>query len=198
MTEHTTTGWDVLDQAHRALRDAVRGVAAGDWDRPTPCQQWSVTQVLQHAAGDQLAYVAALTGEGGPTENPFEPSGRLDAAPIAILDEALPAAGLAWAKVGHDAVDVPTPLPQGAMPAPTAVGACALDAAVHAWDIAIATGQPSPLDPQLARVLMPVASGIVEPLRAYGAYAAALEPASTDDDAAALLRYLGRRPDWVH
>ena len=33
--------------------------------------------------------------------------------------------------------------------------------------------------------------------RAYGAYAAALEPQSGDDDTARLLRYLGRRPDWT-
>jgi hypothetical protein len=41
---------------------------------------------------------------------------------------------------------------------------------------------------------MPVATKIVEPLRAYGVYAAALEPAGSDDNVAALLRYLGRDP----
>jgi hypothetical protein len=66
---------------------------------------------------------------------------------------------------------------------------------VHAWDIAVATGQPSPLPNWLATELTAVATSIVEPLRAYGAYAAALEPQPGDDDAAALLRYLGRRPD---
>ena len=43
---------------------------------------------------------------------------------------------------------------------------------------------------------MPVATGIVEPLRAFGAYAPALEAEDGDDDVAALLRHLGRRPDW--
>jgi hypothetical protein len=33
-------------------------------------------------------------------------------------------------------------------------------------------------------------------LRPYGAYAPALE-GQTHDDAALLLRYLGRRPDWT-
>jgi Mycothiol maleylpyruvate isomerase N-terminal domain len=49
----------------------VLGVADNDWDRPTPCDQWNVTQVLQHAAGDQLAYAAAITGGSGPSENPL-------------------------------------------------------------------------------------------------------------------------------
>ena len=62
------------------------------------------------------------------------------------------------------------------MPPGAAAGAAALDAAIHAWDIAVATGQDSPLTPDLARALTPVAKSIVEPLREYGVYAAALEP----------------------
>ena len=76
-----------------------------------------------------------------------------------------------------------------------AAGATALDASAgHAWDIAMATGQGSPLTPELALSLMPVAKSIVEPLRAYRVYAQALEAGA--DDAAVLLCYLGRRPDW--
>lgn len=44
---------------------------------------------------------------------------------------------------------------------------------------------------------MPVATSLVEPLRAYGAYAPALAPQPDDDDTASLLRYLGRRPGWA-
>jgi hypothetical protein len=69
--------------------------------------------------------------------------------------------------------------------------------AVHAWDIAAATGQAAPLPAELAARLMPVALAIVEPLRAYGVYAAALPPEPGDDAAAALLRYLGRPPAWA-
>jgi hypothetical protein len=83
------------------------------------------------------------------------------------------------------------------MPPADAAGAAALDAAIHTWDIALATGQGSPLTPALARALRPVAEGIVEPLRAYGAYAQALEAGPGSDEAAALLCYLGRRPDWA-
>jgi hypothetical protein len=44
--------------------------------------------------------------------------------------------------------------------------------------------------------LLPVARAIVEPLRQYGAYAPALEPADNDGPVAELLRYLGRDPRW--
>ena len=76
----------------------------------------------------------------------------------------------------------------------TRTGWDVLDAAIHAWDIAVATGQGSLLIPELARALTPVAKSIVEPLRQYGVYAAAVAPPADADDAAALLGYLGRRP----
>jgi uncharacterized protein (TIGR03086 family) len=191
------TKWTILDEAHQALRTTVRGVAVEHWDRPTPCAEWNVTQVLQHAAGDQIGYAAFITREPGPSEDPFAPSGKLADSPEAVAEEAMKASGNAWATIGKDVPEVPVPVPPGKMPASLGVGACALDAAVHAWDIAHATGQPSPLTPKLARELMEVAKQIVEPLRAYGAYAPALEAQDGDDDVAALLRYLGRHPDWT-
>jgi uncharacterized protein (TIGR03086 family) len=158
---------------------------------------WNVTQVLQHAAGDQIGFAVFITREPGPSEDPFAPSGELADSPEAVVEEATKASGDAWATIGKDVPEVPVPVPPGKMPASLGVGACALDAAVHAWDIAHATGQASPLTPKLAWELMEVAKQIVEPLRAYGAYAPALEAQDGDDAAAALLRYLGRDPRWT-
>jgi len=197
MSEHITAGWDVLDASHEALREAVRGVPADGWHLPTPCEKWNVTQVLQHAAGDQVGFAAFLTGEPGPTENPFEPSGELAEDPRAYTEAALERSARAWAGVDKNAEEVPVPVPPNKMAPALGAGACALDAAVHAWDIALATGQPSPLTPALAGELLPVAKSIVEPLRQWGAYAAAIPAEPGDDEAAELLRYLGRNPAWT-
>ena len=191
------TPFTILDEAHQAMRAVVAGVTDDGWARSTPCAQWNAAQVLRHAAGDQLAFAAAITGSGGPAENPFDPSAASPDGPQAFLEDALRAAGAAWSRVTPGTPDVPTPLPQGAMDADDAAAAAALDMAVHAWDLALATGQPAPLPAALAKQLMPVATAIVDPLRAYGAYAAALAPEPADDDAAALLRYLGRHPAWT-
>jgi uncharacterized protein (TIGR03086 family) len=178
------------------LRTVVTGIAESGWQSPTPCEQWNVAQVLRHAAGDQLAYTAALTGGGGPDENPFTPSGDRPADPRDFLDSALTSSAEALAAVRPDAQDVPSPLPLGPLAGPIVVGAAALDAAVHAWDLAVATGQPSPLGADLAARLMPAARVIAEPLRGF-AFAPALPPGSDDDAAAELLRYLGRDPHWT-
>ncbi|MQY06875.1 TIGR03086 family metal-binding protein [Actinomadura macrotermitis] len=188
------TAWPVLAEAHEALRTVARGVSADDLARPTPCAQWTVAQVLQHAAGDQIAY-AAFLGEGSmPAEDPFAPSGTLAGSPADMIDEAVAAASRAWAKVAADAAEVPVPMPPNTMSAVVGSGACALDAAVHAWDVAVATGQPSPLTAGLARELLPVARQVViQPLRDYGAFGPVIE--GGDDDVTVLLHFLGRRAD---
>jgi uncharacterized protein (TIGR03086 family) len=197
MSEITVTGWDVLDEARAMLRAAVAGVPADGWQQPTPCTEWNVTQVLQHAALDQEIWAALVGGTETSGENPFAPSGQLGTEPLAYAEAALHASVRAWAAIVEDAGQVPTPLPQGPMAPAAAAGAAALDAAIHAWDIAMATGQGSPLSPELARALTPVAQSIVEPLRQYGAYAQALEPSAGADDDAVLLSYLGRLPGWT-
>ena len=189
MTE--TTDWKILSTAHDALRAAVAGVPDDAWALPTPCADWNVTQVLQHAAGDQLAYASKVADAPGPDANPFEPSGQLESTPAELLEPALDATAEAFGSVESGAQDVPVPLPPFSLPAELAVGAAALDAAIHAWDIATATGQPSPVDSSMAVQLRPVAESIVEPLRGF-AYAAAIEPAAGADDLTSLLNYLGR------
>ena len=46
-----------------------------------------------------------------------------------------------------------------------------------------------------SRVLLAVAPAVADPLRGW-AYAGALTPPEDDDEAARLLRYLGRDPGW--
>ena len=188
--------WTVITESLDLLEAVAAAVTDATERASTPCTLWSAAQVLQHAAGDQLAWAAAIGVGTGPAENPFAPSGHLDGSSDDLVRPALAAARAAWASVKADDDAVPTPLPQGPLPASTAAGACALDAAVHAWDIAVALGRPGFLPAELAAQLLPAARAVVEPLRAYGAYAAALPPQPADDSAAELLRYLGRDPQW--
>ena len=182
---------DVFAEAHEALRRTVDGVKPDGWLLPTPCADWNVAQVLRHAAGDQVGYAAAITGGPWPADDPFAPADVAPDDPRQFLDEALSASAAAYAGVATDAESVPVPLPTGPFPAWIAAGACALDAAIHAWDIATATSQPSPVEASLAAELRPVAEAIVEPLRGF-AFAAAVEPAAGADELTSLVNYLGR------
>ncbi|GAA1555493.1 hypothetical protein GCM10009678_43120 [Actinomadura kijaniata] len=187
------TGFASLDVSLDALREVAAAVPADAWDRPTPCARWNVAQVLRHAAGDQLGFAAFLTGGQGPDFDPFDPSGEGGADVPALVERAVAASAEAWAAVDPEAAKVAVPVPPNEMTARLGADACALDAAVHAWDVAVAIGRPSPLTPELARELKAAAVQFVEPLRAYGAYADAV-PGEDGDPVADLLRYLGRSP----
>ncbi|MEU4427381.1 TIGR03086 family metal-binding protein [Actinoplanes sp. NPDC024001] len=190
--------FSVLTTALEALRQ-VTTVAAGTdrLDAPTPCSEWTVAQVLYHAAGDQHAWASTVGSAALPSYNPFDPPHRLDAGVQDTIAKAIEAAAGAWAGVDPAASSVRTPLPPVPEMTPAlAAAACALDAAVHAWDVAVATGQPTPLTAALAEQLLPAARATAEPLRGF-AYAPALPEEAGDDPAATLLRYLGRDPHWT-
>ena len=193
-TENVTTARVVLDESLAALGRVVAALREDDAERPTPCAAWNVTQVVQHAAGDQIGWAATVGGGPFPTWDPFAPSGhstgrrpRWSAGP-GPCPGGLGDGGRRRGRGAHAAAHGPD---AGAL----AAAACALDAAVHAWDLAVATGQESPLTPELARGLLPAAEAIADPLRGF-AFDAALPAEPGDGDVETLLRHLGRNPAW--
>ena len=189
--------FEALSTALAALRGVAEGVAPDQIARPTPCTDWTVGQVLMHAAADQHVWAATVGSAAGPGYNPIDPPRGAEGGVARVVQEAVDAATATWAGVDSSAETLPTPLPPvPTLPADLAAAAAALDAAIHAWDVAVSTGQPSPLTGALAGQLRPAAEATAEQLRGF-AYAAPLPGAPTDDEASALLRYLGRDPHWA-
>jgi uncharacterized protein (TIGR03086 family) len=187
----------VLTDSLRLLHDAAAGVSADQLDDRTPCPEWTVAQVLFHAAGDQIGWASSIGSGAPPAYDPFNPPQRLDTSALDVVDAAVAVATAAWARLDPTADSVRTPLPPTPTLAPhLAAAACALDAAIHAWDVAVATGRPSPLTPDLAEQLLPAARATAEPLRGF-AYAPALPAEPGGDAVSTLLRYLGRHPHWT-
>ncbi|MFI1722176.1 TIGR03086 family metal-binding protein [Streptomyces sp. NPDC020489] len=189
-----TRGLEVLMAAHGYVREVVAAVPPSAWGAPTPCSEWTARQVLNHARIDQQGYGLAITG-GRPDSDPFDPADALAADPSAELEEVLRMVEGAYRALPADATEVPTPL--GPLPPHLAAGAAAMDAAVHAWDIAVATGQDRPLTEELAEGIWPVAEHLVDHLRdSYRVFAPALEVPAGSGRADALLAFLGRDPQW--
>ncbi|MEV8539861.1 TIGR03086 family metal-binding protein [Streptomyces sp. NPDC051572] len=188
-------GIEVLTRSHDYLREVVAAVPEEAWAAPTPCTEWTVRQVLNHARIDQQAYGLVLTGDR-PDSDPFHPADALDGDPVTELDKVLRAVADGYAHLPVDADQVPTPL--GPMPLPLAAATAAMDAAVHAWDIAAATGQNRPLGAALAEGIWPAADRLVDQLRdSYRVFAPALAVTDEYDRAEALLAFLGRDPHWT-
>ncbi|MFE5622306.1 TIGR03086 family metal-binding protein [Streptomyces virginiae] len=189
----TVDGFELLGDAHDYLLAAVRGVPDGAWGDPTPCSEWTVRQVLNHARLDQQALVMGITG-AEPASDPFEPVDATGEKPVAELTAVLEAAAAAW-ESRRDDESVPTPM--GPMPAGVGAAAAALDAGIHAWDIARATGQDLPLTEEMAEALEDIASRIVDFVRdSFGKYAPARAVPEGASRAQRLLAFTGRDPHW--
>jgi uncharacterized protein (TIGR03086 family) len=188
-------GIELLTRAHSYLLEVAASVPEGAWGAPTPCSEWTVRQVLNHARLDQQAYGAAISGAGWPDSDPFQPADA-PAADAQALEKALREVADTYARLPADAQEVATPL--GPLPPRLAAAAGAMDAAVHAWDIAVATGQDAPLEEELADGIWLAAERLADHLRdAFGVFAAAREVPAGAGRSQALLAFLGRDPHWT-
>jgi uncharacterized protein (TIGR03086 family) len=186
-------GFELLAGAHAYLLAVVKGVPADGWERATPCSEWTVGQVYNHARLDQLALTMNIT-EVPPNGDPFEPEPAVPADPVGELEAALKQAAAAWESVrGQETVA----LPMGPMPAGTGVGLAALDASVHAWDIARGTGQDLPFADELAAGITELTSPTITYVRdTFGKYGPEVQAADEAGHAARLLSFTGRDPLW--
>lgn len=192
-----TSGFPVLDEAHAILREVVRNLTEADFTLPTPCEDWGVGQVVNHALLDQLHFAATVAGTDKPEGDPFHPDGIDGDWAVAVLDAALATTVAAFATVLPDTESVNIPLPPFTTTAQRAASAAALDAAIHAWDIARAVGADVDFSDGLASQLLDAAHLFVDPVREWGAYAPARAVDGSASTVRRLLAHVGRDSAWL-
>jgi uncharacterized protein (TIGR03086 family) len=190
-------GVTVLHAAQDGAGSLLRRLADHHWSADTPCDGWTVEQLVRHLVAGERAFVVALGGEA------------YDLAAIAADVEAVPRVDLPGAYAGacaalrsaYDACapDAFVPTPLGELGRDGVAGIRTLEAVAHGWDLARATGLPVRLgtDDDLA-ALFPVADRLRVALDAARPGNTTFAPAyDVADDAPALDRVvarLGRRP----
>ena len=60
----------LLELERERLLELLRGLAASDWQRPTPCPGWNVLGLASHLLGDDLSLVAGLRDQHRGTPPP--------------------------------------------------------------------------------------------------------------------------------
>ncbi|MGH8992219.1 MAG: TIGR03086 family metal-binding protein, partial [Acidimicrobiia bacterium] len=140
----------LLSQTFESTGRIVAGVRPDQMDAPTPCGEWDVRALLDHAIGVIAGFAAAASRADSPGEPPAigdNPQPAFDAAARATLD--------AWHRPG--ALEGMCTLAHGiTLPAEVAAGINFVDTLVHGWDLARATGQDSTLDPELATAALEI------------------------------------------
>ncbi len=181
---------------HRVALDATREVVAGitddQWTRPTPCAEWDVRALLNHVvAGNwwasRLAAGATIEEVGSEYDGDL-----LQPSPLGEYHESAVAAARAFEAPG--ALEAPCAVSYGPVPGFVYAGHRLVDVAIHGWDLAVGTGQPSPLTPDLVDACRRVLEPQLDLLRASGMFGSA-QPIPADADATTrLLLTLGRTP----
>ncbi|QLY27846.1 TIGR03086 family protein [Nocardia huaxiensis] len=140
-----------LDHLFRAIDQIgtlvarVRPEQAAD---PTPCASWNVHDLVNHVVDETYRFAeSTATGSRGPSDGD-----HLTGDWVSAFDQAAESLRAAWQSPG--AVDRVHRFPGGEVPAAWAIGQQATEFAIHAWDIAKATGQSTDLDPELGELAM--------------------------------------------
>lgn len=107
----------------------------GQWELPTPCPDWTVRQLVNHLVLGHRRFAAALTG-GTPPAPDADLLGGDPASAYASSAEAMLAAFRA-----DGALDSPVSIPAGTLPGRVACELRVVEALVHGWDLARATGR---------------------------------------------------------
>jgi len=181
---------------HRAALDATRAVVAGitpdQWTLPTPCEDWDVRALLNHVvAGNwwaaRLAAGETIEAVGSEYDGDVVGPDATDA-----YDRSARAAAAVFEVPG--ALDAPCAVSYGPVPGSVYAGHRFVDVLIHGWDLATATGGPSPVTPELAAACWEVVEPQLDILHASGMFGADQAVPDDADDATRLLLAVGRHP----
>lgn len=185
---------EILRMYETALtRFGSRVHAVGDrWDAPTPCADWSVRDLVNHLAVEQL-WVPPLVLEGSPIEAQRGrwDGDRLGDDPVGAWDEAASAALAAFNAPG--ALSRIVHLSAGNSTAAAYCAQMTMDAAVHGWDLSRALDLDATLPPALVAFCLAEIEPYADELEASGLFAAPVKVPPGAGDQTRLLAVLGRR-----
>jgi len=175
----------LFERATARAAAVMAAVEPDQLDGPTPCADWDVQQLIDHMVGSTDYLLAALAGEA-----PLEVSGRT------VVDYRRGLERLSSDLRAPGNLDLMCTSPLGfEWPVGQAVAGTFMDALIHTWDLATATGQDATLDPELvdacSAMFLP---DMPERGRASGLVGPAVEVAVDASAQARLLAAMGRRP----
>ena len=184
---------DIAALHRQALDNTRRYVAAiGDaqWSSPTPCEGWTVRELLNHIVAGNLWAAELGNGRTIADVGSALDGDTLGTDPLAAYDRSSAAAAATFEAPG--ALDRPCAVSYGPVPGSVYAGHRFLDVLIHGWDLAAATGQSTDLDPQLVDACWAVLQPQLEPMQASGAFGTARAAQPGDGAQATLLAALGR------
>lgn len=169
----------------------VHAVPVDQWSAPTPCSDWDVRALVGHVVGEDLWTPPLLAGRTIADVGDAFDGDLLGTDPVPAWDAALAGALEAAAEPGVAGRTVH--LSFGDFPGEEYLRQLLADHLVHGWDLAVATGGDTALDPELVAACADWFAGIEDAYRGAGVVGPRAEVASDADLQSRLLAAFGRR-----
>lgn len=178
----------------RRFAALVAGVGAGQWHEDTPCPEWDVRALVNHLLYEQRWVPPLLDGLT------IEQVGdRFEGNLMGDVPSAWPGLLASSIEEAHAAVTQPDVLKRivhlsfGDATGQEYVMQLMADLAIHAWDLARATGQDSALDSDAVAVLLPWTEANAGLLAGSGMFGSRIDSGADAPDDIRLLGLLGRK-----
>jgi uncharacterized protein (TIGR03086 family) len=159
VTPPTTEPVDLLQRALDQTGAIVAGIRDDQEHLPTPCRSWDVAELVAHLVHDLSQFTARASGG---TPDWSAPRAAFDGEAVDAYRAG--AAGLvqAWRDAGDlgGTVDLPG---MGEVARRFPVDQQIVELAVHGWDLAVATGQSTHLDPEVGETALAWAAATLRP-----------------------------------
>jgi len=156
---------------------------------PTPCPDFDVRTLMNHVVAGNIMFAAVAGGEA--FDGTVFEQDHLGDDPAGAYRQSAEMALAAWQRPG--ALD--EALSFGGMPGSVVIRMHLTEELVHGWDLAVATGQDTSLDPELAEraleVLRPVPEEMLRGSANFGPEVTVADDAPSGD---VLLAFVGRNP----
>jgi uncharacterized protein (TIGR03086 family) len=183
---------EVIEHDERSgarVADLIAGIPEDAWGAPTPCEGWSVRDLVTHLVAGNVKYQGMAAGQD------FEqgaPDVSIGDDPAATYRDTLEGLLAAWRVPGS--LDREIGLPRGRGRAEVAAWMHLAETLGHGWDLATATGQTPGFDDDAVAACLAECRGRIPPERpsiVTFADAVSIEGGPLIDQLAA---YLGRSP----
>jgi len=186
-----------LDLAQTRAAVVIAQIASADLDRPTPCTEWSVRDIINKMTASTLVFTAfGRREQPDPKLDLVHPPELIGDDPLGVYVDAAVGCRRVWRSPG--AMDGTAPSTVGEFPAKAVLNARIFDTTVLTWDLARACGLEHGIDEAQASYALRVARRLVPTVRAVN-LARYADAAAVEDEAQAidqLIAVTGRDPTW--
>lgn len=192
------TPLEALDQAQTAAAAVIARLTDDDWDRPTPCDEWSVRDIVNKMLASTLTFAAFGRRERlDPPLDLVHPTEMLGDDPLGTFQAAAAECRAVWRADG--ALDGTAPSTVGEFPAKAVLNARIFDTTILTWDVARAADVPHHLSDELAGYVHHVAVRLVDNVRSVSRerYKDALDVGDEAPIVDRMVAVTGRDPSWT-